>query len=83
MSARVFVHPRCHEGPALATLTATLKAHGRDTDNLGVSPMDRRGRRELVRKVEEHYSGATLERMDGTRYRHFTGWPAPCGSDGA
>ena len=71
---RCFVHPRCHDGPALGALTATLEAAGLDCSNLGLSPVDRRGRRELVRTIVK---SVVLERMDGSRYAHKAGHPAP------
>lgn len=78
MSARIFVHPRCHEGPAVGALDTTLVAAGINTDGLGVGPADHRGRRELVRTIGPNpQGGVVLERMDGSRYTHRTGWPAP------
>lgn len=78
MSARVFVHPKYHEGPAVAALQVGLEKAGLDCTNLGVGPPDKRGRKELVRTIEyTRLGGRILERMDGTRYTHYAGWPAP------
>lgn len=78
MSARVFIHPRCHEGPAVGALDAHLMSLGIDTTNLGVGPVDKRGRKELVRTIGPGLTGGLiLERMDGSRYTHHAGWPAP------
>jgi len=84
VSARIFVHPRCHDGPALGALTAVLEERGLPCAILGLSPLDRRGRRELVRTIDKP-SGKTLllERMDGSRYLHHEGWPAPFGPEAA
>jgi hypothetical protein len=78
MSARVFIHPKYHEGPAVGALEAGLIAAGLDTTGLGVGPVDKRGRCELVRTIGPGMAGGLiLERMDGSRYTHHAGWPAP------
>jgi hypothetical protein len=88
MSARVFIHPRYHEGPALGALEAGLQAAGLDYAKLGVGPADTRGRYELVRTLGPGKTGGlglglVLERMDGTQYTHIAGWPAPQGPEAA
>ncbi len=78
MSARVFVHPRCVEGVGLGALCANLEAHGYDVTRVFVGPEDKKGRRELVRAIEVLPDfGAVFERMDGTRFTHYAGRPAP------
>lgn len=78
MSARIFVHPRCQEGPAVGALSVHLESLGYDVTHIGVGPPDKRGRCELVRTIAPGlYGGLILERMDGTRYTHHAGWPAP------
>jgi len=84
VSARVFVHPRCHEGPAVGALSAHLQGLGWDVANLGVGPKDVRGRCELVRTLGPGKSGGlVLQRMDGTQCTHFRDWPAPLGPEAA
>jgi hypothetical protein len=84
MSARVFIHPRYHEGPALGALEAGLQAAGLDCAKLGVGPADTRGRYELVRTLGPGKTGGlVLEHMDGTQYTHIAGWPAPQGPEAA
>jgi len=81
MSARVFVHPKYREGPAVGALEVGLEKAGLDCASLGVSPADIRGRYELVRTLGPGKTGGlVLERMDGTQYTHFPGWPAPEGA---
>ena len=78
MSARVFIHPKYHEGPAVGALTVGLEAAGLDCTNLGIGPPDSRRRKELVRTIETTpLGGRILERMDGSRFTHYAGWPAP------
>jgi len=84
MSARVFVHPKYREGPAVGALEVGLEKAGLDCSNMGVSPSDARGRFELVRTIgHSQEGGVILERMDGTQYTHFKGWPAPLGPEAA
>ena len=81
MSARVFIHPRYHEGPAVGAIEVGLAAAGLDCTHLGIGPKDVRGRCELVRTLGPGKTGGlVLERMDGTQYTHFPGWPAPEGA---
>lgn len=77
MSARIFVHPRCMNGPAFGSLVAALDAVGMDTSNVNIGPENKRGHRELVRLVAAHDNGGMYERMDGTRFLHRTGSLAP------
>lgn len=80
-SCRVFVHPRCHEGPAAGALSAHLAGLGWDVGNLGIGPPDKRGRKELIRTLGPGMTGGLLlERMDGSQYTHHAGWPAPEGA---
>lgn len=77
MSARVFIHPRCWDGPASAALAATLEERGLDMSVIKIGPENARGHRELVRCVGEPGDALMLERMDGTRFLHKPGHPAP------
>ena len=78
MSARVFVHPRCCAGPAAGALQAMLEERGYDMAKVFIGPEDKRRRRELVRRASEEQNGLSVfERMDGTRFEHLTGTPAP------
>lgn len=78
MSARVFVHPRCHSGPALGALSAMLEAHGYDMQQIFIGPKDARGRRELVRMIDVQPDfGVVFERMDGSRVVRYPEQPAP------
>ncbi len=80
MGARIFIHPRCHEGPAVGALSAYLETQGFETERYGVGPCDSRGRRELVERCGPgKMGGVMLKRMDGTEYNHHAGWPAPLG----
>ena len=78
--ARIFVHPRCHEGVGLASLAACLDANGYDMTKIFVGPFDthKPPRRELLRAIEVQPDfGAVFERMDGTRLVHYAGQPLP------
>ena len=67
--ARVFIHPRCLQGPASGALTACLQEHGYDLDKISVGPADKKGRCELVRLHGTDPDGLLhLERMDGDRF---------------
>ena len=77
MSARIFVHPRCWDGPASGALAAALEAHGVDLDKVRVGPLGLRRQRELVREIGVNGAVTTYERMDGTRYDYRMGQVAP------
>ena len=77
MTARVFIHPRCVEGPASAALAAYLQGQGYDIARTVVGPPNGRGRCELVRILEEGPEGMRLQRFDQTEYFHRAGHPAP------
>lgn len=77
MSARVFVHPRCVEGPAAGALAAHLQNQGYDITKVVAGPPNARGHHELVRILEHSAEGLRLERFNGTAYFHKTGDPAP------
>lgn len=71
MTARVFVHPRCHEGPASGSLAACLETRGFSTDgevvgNLLIGPPDGKGHCELVKVIESMDDAIKFARMDGT-----------------
>lgn len=76
-SARILLHPRCHEGVPLQVLIRTLESHGMNCEKLSVGPSNARGYRELVRVLETRDAASHLERMDGSRYWHRMGCPAP------
>jgi hypothetical protein len=77
MSARVFVHPRCWEGPASGALAAMMQERGYDLENLAVGPRTRAGNHEMVRRVSECDDVFVLERMDGVRFVHDAKSNAP------
>jgi hypothetical protein len=77
MTARVFIHPRCVQGPAAGALAAHLQSQGYDVEKVVCGPSDARGRYELVRLLEDGPLGMRLERFDGTQYLHKKGQPAP------
>lgn len=80
--ARIWIHPRCVAGPALGALAAYLQICGYDMDKIMIGPEDRRGFCELVRFIAPFDNGDIMyERMDGTRFRHKEGTPAPAGID--
>ena len=70
MSARVFIHPRCLQGPAHGALLATLEAIGLNGQRLSIYAPGRRA--ELVRVVGEQPGGVMFERFDGHRFHHRT-----------
>ena len=78
MSARIFVHPRCCAGPALAAFQVALEGYGFDMTKVFIGPEDKRGRRDLVRFMEQlpNYD-VVFERMDGVRFTHRAGNPSP------
>ena len=87
-SARVMVHPRCIDGPAMAALSAYLEsdrkwdfANGGEASGpagqLTIGPLGTHHRRELVRAVEQEDEWTTYARMDGTQFKHRKGTPAP------
>ena len=78
MSARVFIHPRCCAGPALAAFQTALEGYGFDLAKVFIGPEDRRGRRDLVRVVEQLPNlDVVFARMDGMQFIHRAGNPAP------
>lgn len=77
MSARVFIHPRCWDGPAHGALVASLEARGFTDDRLRIGPLGTHHRRELVLEIEQVGAYTMYERLDGSRFRHRMGQPAP------
>lgn len=76
-SARVFVHPRCWQGPAQGVLVATLEAVGMNTEQISIGPLYRANRRELVYHRGAVDAVTTYERMDGEQFKHRMGHTAP------
>ena len=70
MSARIFVHPRCVDGPANGALFATLDERGINMDNIRIGPLLAGHHRELVRYISDDAGVTTYERMDGTRFNY-------------
>lgn len=71
MSARVFIHPRCLQGPASGALTSCLQEKGYDLNAISVGPVNKKGRAELVRLRGTDPDGLLhLERMDGEQFDH-------------
>lgn len=63
--ARVFVHPRCWQGPALCALQAHLESLGYDSEKACLGPISK-GRRELVKLLGTKPDGTLLlQRFDG------------------
>lgn len=77
MTARVFLHPRTWSGPAYGALIASLEAHGFTDERLRIGPLGKHSRRELVREIEQVGAFTMYERLDGSRFRHRMGEPAP------
>lgn len=78
MAARIFIHPRCVDGPASGALTACLQEHGYDTDKISIGPASKRGYAELVRLHAPDADGTlNLERMDGVRFTYRPPNPFP------
>lgn len=76
-SARIFVHPRCFSGPANGALVAGLETRGFNCEGLAIGPLGLHNRREMLRIIEVKDATTTYERMDGTRFDHRMGQPAP------
>ena len=69
--ARVFVHPRCLQGPASGAFTACLQEKGYNLDAISVGPADKKGHCELVRLRGTDPDGLLhLERMDGEQFEY-------------
>lgn len=78
MSARIFIHPRCMEGPAFGALQVTLEKAGYDMQRTVIGPSDGRGRRELIDIAWVEANGTMVYRRgDGTVFSHTPGQPAP------
>lgn len=77
MIARVFIHPRCWDGPAHGALVAGLEARGFTDDRLRIGPLGTHNRRELVLEIEQVGAYMMYERLDGTRFRYRAGEPTP------
>ena len=73
MSARIFVHPRCAEGPAAGALSAYLQGMGYDFKNIAVFWEAKRRRYELVRRMGESGITEIFKRMDGSQFVHRMG----------
>jgi hypothetical protein len=70
MTARVFIHPRCFDGPAQCALESSLIERGFDVNGMCFGPPSTRNHRELVTMVDRDETAMLLERMDGTRFVH-------------
>jgi len=70
VSARVFVHPRCFEGPANGALVSTLQERGRDMSQIFIGPPSPKGHCELVKVVGSRDKWSIMERMDGVQFLH-------------
>ena len=77
MNARIFLHPRTWTGPAQGAVTASLEAAGYTDERLRIGPLGKHHRRELVLEIEQVGAYTMYERMDGSRFRHRMGQPAP------
>lgn len=75
--ARIFVHPRCYQGPALGSLITCLEAHNWNCEKLSIGPLTPRNHRELVREISQDGANTVYERMDGSQFAHRMGQPAP------
>ena len=76
MSARIYIHPRCVEGPASGALAAYLQEQGYNLDKVSVGPASKRGYAELVRLHPPSPDGTlNLERMNGGRFTHKPSGP--------
>ena len=73
MSARVFVHPRCAEGPAAGALSAYLQGCGYDLQKTALFWDAKLRRHELVRRVSEDGITSIFKRMDGSQFVHRLG----------
>ncbi|MDO8705361.1 MAG: hypothetical protein Q7J84_10490 [Sulfuricaulis sp.] len=58
-------------------MSVGLEAGGVDTAAVKVGPLGKHNRRELVREISQVGAITTYERMDGTRFEHRMGCPAP------
>lgn len=70
MTARVFIHPRCFDGPAQGALESALTERGLNVASMCFGPASARNHRELVTVVDNDETALLLERMDGTRFVH-------------
>ena len=75
-SAAVFVHPICWSGDGYRRLSDMLYAHGFDERSMCIGPLDRRGRRQVMRVIERGPFHLTLEGLDGRRIAHGMGGSA-------
>lgn len=75
-SAPVFVHPACWAGRGYQRLSDTLYEHGYDEANVCIGPLDRRGRRQVMRMIERGPFHLVLEGLDGVRIEHRLGGSA-------
>lgn len=69
-SARLYVHPRCLQGPALGALQAVLEAHGYDMTRTLIGPPSAKGHCEVVRFVSQTGDDMVMQRLDGTQFNH-------------
>ena len=70
ISARIFVHPRCVQGPAAGALAAHLQGLGYDVNKVVAGPLNAKGHCELVRIINEGPLALALQRFDGTQFIH-------------
>lgn len=75
-SAAVFVHPACWAGAGYQRLSDTLYDHGYDESVTCIGPLDRRGRRQIMRVIERGPFHLVLEGLDGVRIEHWLGGSA-------
>ena len=69
--ARVFVHPRCWQGPALCALQAHIEERGYDPEKVCLGPELSKGRRELVKHLSTSPDGTMLlQRFDGDTFEY-------------
>ena len=75
-SAAVFVHPICWSGAGYQRLSDTLYDRGYTEATTCIGPLDRRGRRQIMRVIERGPFHLVLEGLDGVRIEHRLGGSA-------
>ena len=80
-TARVFIHPRCLQGPSSGALISCLQERGYDVNTMSIGPMDQRGYCELVRLRGTDPDGLMhLERMNGDGFDYMPVTPPTKGT---
>ena len=70
-TARVFIHPRCYQGPSSGALISYLQERGYDLNAISIGPAGKNGYSELVWLRGTDPDGLLhLERMDGEQFEH-------------